>query len=419
MKLLKEIIVPQESVNDLFVTLMSVFVKNGSKVSAGDQLFELESSKATTVISAELDGYFELLFQIGDEIKIAETIARIYDAPLEIKSPVVEVPSEKPGNIIHPVKTLFSDKALQLMAVYKLSETDFLGFDFVNEDDVKLKAGIKTPLGKNERKIATEPLQVSVPHHNEKIKIAKKREIEYLRDVQSAGLNSQVTCLVDISNIFIALNKQFKYFKNSILPIVIYETARLLKKYPELNSFFNNGEICFYDEINIGVALDIDDGLKTIKIANSDTKNVFLIEDELMNLSEKYLSKTLTSAELTGITFTISDLSSEHVLFFTPLINRQNSAILGISSVQENTKCCFTLSFDHRLSVGKDVSRFLQELKTRIESYRPFATIDTSKISCYKCFKTLDEDFSDVGFVKVLNKKGEESYLCQTCMKGF
>jgi pyruvate/2-oxoglutarate dehydrogenase complex dihydrolipoamide acyltransferase (E2) component len=419
MSLLQEITVPQESVNDLSVTLMSIFADNGSLVKKGDQLMEMESSKATFIVSAEIDGYIEILFQPGDEVMVGQAVANIYDTPFEKQQASPVQSTEKLQKNIQPVTTLFSEKARELMATYHLSETDFSGYDFVNADDVNKKTGLSIKAPATAKKAIADMPVNGIKHHTEKLKVSKKREIEYLQHVQSAGLNSQVTITIDVSGIFVRINQQLKYFKNSILPLVIYECSRLLRKYPELNAFYGNDQITYFDDINMGIALDIDDGLKTVNLEHCDTRDVQWIEEELMALSEKYLSKTLSAKELSGITFTITDLSAENILFFTPLINRQNAAILGISSIQDNNKCCLTMSFDHRITAGKNVSRFLQELKLRIESYKSTDATDLSKIKCFKCLKRLDEDFSEIGFLKVINQKGIESYICQTCMKGF
>ena len=420
MSLIKEIVVPQESVNDLFVTLnVSFWLKMELKFHQEIPYLKLSHLKQQLFYLRRLMVLLRYYLSQVMKLKLEKQLLGFLILHSRKMFLLRLINQKKPENIIIPINTIFSEKAIQLMKSYNLTKSDFEGFDFVNTEDVKFKAGINPKLNPGNNIINKQIPIPSIPHHSEKLKISKKREIEYLHHVQSAGLNSQVTIKIDISNIFTSLNKQFRYFKNSLLPIIIYETSRLLRKYPELNAFYNNEEIVYYDEVNIGIALDIDDGLKTINLKQCDSKNVYAIEEELMTLNEKYLSRSLTSPELSGITFTISDLSAESVFTFTPLINRQNSAILGISSVQDDNNCCLTLTFDHRISAGKDASRFLQELKLRIESYKPAASIDVSKIKCYKCFKKLNEDFSEVGFMKVINHKGEESYLCQTCMKGF
>ncbi len=130
-----------------------------------------------------------------------------------------------------------------------------------------------------------------------------------------------------------------------------------------------------------------------------------------MALSNKYLDEALQVDDLTDITFTITDLSAEGVSFFRPLVNMMNSAILGVSSIDEKMqRCILTVTFDHRVTEGKLVAQFLNELKERIESYKSsHFTHPNQLIACFKCFKSLKDDLSDVGFTKCITPKGEEA----------
>jgi len=66
------------------------------------------------------------------------------------------------------------------------------------------------------------------------------------------------------------------------------------------------------------------------------------------------------------------------------------------------------------------VAQFLHELKDRLQSYQSkYHPNLNQNISCFKCYKTLQEDLSDVGFAKCITPKGEEAYICQGCLKGF
>ena len=140
-----------------------------------------------------------------------------------------------------------------------------------------------------------------------------------------------------------------------------------------------------------------------------------------MDLSTSYLEDVLDVEDVTGITFTITDLSSQDVLFFTPLINMGNSAILGISAVDKKlNRSTLSLTFDHRVTDGNIAAAFLKELPKRVQPYRSIEKIfDAKTIACFKCFKTLDEDLGNVGFVQCITPGGEEKYVCQSCLKGF
>jgi len=253
----------------------------------------------------------------------------------------------------------------------------------------------------------------------EKLSKAKRREIEYLSEVQSTGLTSTVHSFVDTEGIFTHINRSQKYLKDSLLPVIIYEVARLLADYPLLNGYYTEEGVALYKEINVGFAIDIDKGLKVLKIPRSADTGITGLESTIIELSGRYLDDTLQIEDLSDVTFTITDLSAEGIAFFHPLINKMNSAILGISAIDTKLqRCALSLTFDHRVTEGKLAARFLNDLKNRLESYRQ-QTSPYQDISCFKCFKSLKEDLGGSGFARCITPEGKEGYICQTCFKGF
>jgi pyruvate/2-oxoglutarate dehydrogenase complex dihydrolipoamide acyltransferase (E2) component len=249
---------------------------------------------------------------------------------------------------------------------------------------------------------------------------AKKREIEYLSDVQAPGLTSTINTYVDAEGIFVQINRGLSYLKDSLLPVIIYETSRLLVDYPLLNGYFTGDAAAVYKEINPGFAIDIDKGLKVLKVDAAGRKSIGEIEAEILRLSGLYLDDALEVEQLTDITFTITDLSSEGVAFFRPLINKMNSSILGVSAIDDKLqRFTLSLTFDHRMTEGRLAAKFLQELKDRLESYRPKGARLRQDISCFKCYKTLEEDLGGAGFVRCVTPEGKDGYICQSCLKGF
>jgi len=426
MALLQQINVPQETVSDEFVTIAKLYVKNGDKVSSGDALVDLETSKTIITIEAEVDGFVKVYCNEGEDVKIGTLLLEIVD---DVKINEEDVVTAA-GNLETKSNTMFSKEALSLIQKHNLSQEDFKEFDFVNKDDVLqiIKPASKTSIQELEVK------QKEYYYDEKEVDIkpisnAKKAEIKYLSDVQSGVMNSVLNVAVDIKNIDKTLQSSFKIFKDSYLPLIVYETSRLLKKYKVFNAYFMGDKIGFYKNINIGIAIDIDDGLKVLTLKNTDKLDMSKIETRLYTLIEKYLDKKLEVSDITGSTFTITDLSSSGVNFFTPLINTKQSAILGVSSVDEKlSRFYLTLVFDHRVTEGKIASEFLVELKNRIESYSLLENKEENKnenietdIKCGYCFKTLkeDEEMQGVGMIKIINHKGKEDYICHVCLAGF
>lgn len=425
MKVLEDIYVPKEGVSDEFVTVVKLYVKDGDKVKKGDVLADLETSKTVVSIESQSEGYVKLFCKEGEDIKINSLIVQIVDSlETQTKQNIDNKISDK------EVSTLFSKKALKLIEENKIPKEKFASEDFVNEYDV-LKI-INPNIDKEDKKIATKKesftnnIKVDEQIFDvEPLSNYKKREIEYLSDIQKGDLNSVLNIAVSTENIDKTVKDSFEIFEGSYLPLIVYEVSRLLKKYKILNSCFLGDKIGYYKHINLGMAIDMDDGLKVLTLKDSDTLDMKSTEKKLYELIEKYLDKKLEIDDITGSTFTITDLSSYGVDFFTPLINAKQSAILGVSKVDEKLdRFYLTLVFDHRVTEGKTAGNFLQELKDRVESY--YLQANTSEqiadkdIKCYKCYKTLEEDkeLDGPGFVKIVDHKGNEKYICQVCLRG-
>lgn len=442
MKVLQEIKVAQESVNDQYLTVVGILFNTGDKVGEGDIIIELESSKAVIDIEAEVEGYIEYLCKNDDKVAVNSTIVKIWDEKvvaainetnlnLGNEQENVNTSDLKQNSYKGEYETVFSLKALQLIKDNGLAREIFNHLDFVN-DEVVLE--YLNPEKKSQT-ISNKRVQSNIPKLKEetlkldfnkvtvrKINTFKRREIEYLSDVQHGGLVSVINIDLDIENFFKSVNESLKYFKDSALPIIIYECSRLLVKYPVFNAFYTNQEIAFYNNIDLGIAMDIDDGLKVVRIPDTNKLHLFEVEEKLLLLTNKYLDKKLETSDLTDISFTITDLSSFGAYSFTPLINKNNSAILGISKVDYKlNRIILSLAFDHRVTEGKMATLFLQELKERFESYSLLVMKEDiiKNISCCRCLKTLDEDLNDTGFIKIVNKKGEDKYICDVCLLNF
>jgi pyruvate dehydrogenase E2 component (dihydrolipoamide acetyltransferase) len=440
MGLLQDIKVPLLAVNDTTLTVVDIPFANGHAVKKGDVVLVFETSKTTYEVEAEADGFIQYICEAGRDYDVNDIVAKIYSTESEVEKMGV---SERRPSLQHngtqkqiAVKewqgnTLFSLEAIRLIESLNIDKTLFNGRDFVSRRDVEEVKGINgtvqkkvTPQNNQSAPVKQVKTNVAVDHSKvivERLSSTKKREIEYLSEVQATGLTSTINAIVETEGIFVHLNRSLKYLKNSLLPVIIYETARLLQKYPALNGYFTGDGIAYYKEVNVGFAVDIDKGLKVLKVNSTAEKSLAAIEEEIMELSNRYLDDTLQLGDLTDITFTITDLSSEGVAFFRPLVNMMNSGILGVSAIDEKLqRCILTCTFDHRVTEGKLVAAFLKELANRLESYRAkHHTYPVNDILCYKCSKSLADELGDVGFVKSITPEGKEGYICQSCLKGF
>ncbi len=171
--------------------------------------------------------------------------------------------------------------------------------------------------------------------------------------------------------------------KMTITAIALKVCASALKIFPQFNASIDMAkeEIVYKQYINIGVAVDTDRGLLVPVIHDVDKKNIVELAAELTRLSAKARDKKLTSEEMEGGTFTITNLGGIGGTGFSPIVNHPEVAILGLSHssiepVWRNGKfeprqvLPLSLSYDHRLLDGADSARFLRWIAEAFE--QPF-----------------------------------------------
>jgi pyruvate dehydrogenase E2 component (dihydrolipoamide acetyltransferase) len=167
--------------------------------------------------------------------------------------------------------------------------------------------------------------------------------------------------------------------KVSINDLVVKACALALEKFPEVNSSFQDGQFIRHKQINIGIAVDIPDGLVVPVIRDANLKGVRTIAREAKALVEKARARKLSQADLEGGTFSVSNLGMMDVTSFVAIINPPEAAILAVASVRKQFVPVdgqpvirdimpVTMSADHRILYGAGVARFLQEVKRLLQN---------------------------------------------------
>ncbi len=169
--------------------------------------------------------------------------------------------------------------------------------------------------------------------------------------------------------------------KMSLLPFVMTGVCRGLKKHPILNATVDDfvDEILVHSVINIGCAVDTDQGLMVAVVKNADTLSPVQLADEVARLAGGCRDRSVKPEELSGGTFTISNVGSCGGMFTTPIINYPEVAILGVGRAKERvlTKdgtfyagkvLPLSLSCDHRVVDGAEGARFLRTVIDLLEN---------------------------------------------------
>jgi pyruvate dehydrogenase E2 component (dihydrolipoamide acetyltransferase) len=185
-----------------------------------------------------------------------------------------------------------------------------------------------------------------------------------------------------IESLRAALNNQTNIPKRthvSVTALITKYTARTISNFPILNSSLHDNEIQVHQEINLGIAVALDEGLIVPVVKNANQKTIDEIAGEIKNLAEKARSKSLLPADVAGGTFTISNLGPYGIEEFTAIINPGQTGILALGAIIPQPVVVgqqidirpimkITLAVDHRIVDGARASQFLMELKSTLEN---------------------------------------------------
>ena len=167
--------------------------------------------------------------------------------------------------------------------------------------------------------------------------------------------------------------------KISITDLIVKAAALALTLHPEVNASFQGDAIRVYHRVHIGIAVALDEGLITPVLRDADAKSLHEIARATRDLVERARNRKLRAQELSGATFTISNLGMYEIDEFIAIINPPEGAILAVGSVVEKPvavngklevgqRMRVTLSCDHRVMDGAMGARFLQELRRLLEA---------------------------------------------------
>ena len=167
--------------------------------------------------------------------------------------------------------------------------------------------------------------------------------------------------------------------KISINDFVVRAAALTLMKHPEINASFQGDAVRVWRRAHIGIAVALEDGLITPVLRDCQAKSLAQIAVEARALAERTRARKLRATELSGATFSISNLGMFDVAEFSAIINPPEGAILAVGSVRRvpvvedaglgvGRRMMLTLSCDHRVMDGAMGARFLQDLKRLLEA---------------------------------------------------
>ncbi|HET6881229.1 MAG TPA: dihydrolipoamide acetyltransferase family protein [Pirellulales bacterium] len=368
--------------------------RDGDWVEKGDMLFVLESDKAAQEIESFESGVLRLPASapsVGQVVSVGQVIGYLV-AREEVES---FVPPETAP--LQPAAAQPEPMAAKVATEEKIPEAGVavVGAEKATASPRARRAanerGIDWKLlsgsGRDGRVRERDVLAAAVPATEKGLSapLSATRRTIAERMLASVRATAPVTLTtkIDAGNL-VNLRAQFKLAGKepppTITDIVVKLAAKALSSHPNMNARWQEGSIVRVDEIQIGIAVDTDAGLLVPVIRDVPTLGIIQIAERSHSLIEKARARRLTGFELTGGTFTVTNLGMYGIDAFTPIINLPETAILGVGAIRRDAivldddrivpghSLTLSLTFDHRLVDGAPAARFLQSLRKLLEN---------------------------------------------------
>jgi len=378
-------------------TILSWMKGEGDTVRAGETLLSVETDKVAIDVEAPANGtLLKIVVPVGSTVPLGEVIAFIgepgeaipeitkiapestsMDNPPAQAGAAEAAPAAQPGPIkISPIaRRLAEENKIDLSSVQgsgpqgRIVEADILAIPSKKEKAAKPQAG--------KAEVAYQ-LQALTPVR----KVTALRLSESFRTIPHFYLSVELNVAL-----LVALRQELSPFLEAQSGIRLTHTDLLLRalalnlpRHPSLNAaYYNESEIKVYDEINPGIAIATEQGLVVGVIRHADRMSLGEIAVARHSLAAKAQERRLTPQDITGGTFTLTNLGMYQVDDFSPIVNPGQSAILAVGAVRERPvgeegklvlrpTLHMTLAVDHRVADGAAGALFLKDLGAVLEA---------------------------------------------------
>ncbi len=386
-----DMVVPTVGESITEVTIGGWSKEDGDFVEMDEVIAEIESDKATFELTAEAQGYLQIVAREGDTLEIGALICRIEEVTggkpsaeaksAEVASTTQSSDSYASGHPSPAAGKILEEKGIQPSEV---SGTG-VGGRITKEDALKAEKKAATAPAKEE-KVEESKIQVPGSRNQKKEKMTTLRKTISRRLVSVKNETAMLTTFneVNMKPIMDIRSKYKEQFKDKFevgLGFMSFFTKACcvaLQEWPAVNAQIDGEEIVYSDFCDISIAVSAPKGLVVPVVRNAESMSFDQIEKEILNLATKARDGKLSIEEMQGGTFTITNGGVFGSMMSTPIINAPQSAILGMHNivqrpVAENGEVVIrpmmyiALSYDHRIIDGRESVSFLVRVKELLE----------------------------------------------------
>jgi pyruvate dehydrogenase E2 component (dihydrolipoamide acetyltransferase) len=351
-------------------TIISWCKSTGDEVRRGEDLVEIETDKATVTFESEHDGPLQIVAEAGAKVAVGELIA------------YVGAPSERPAQATHPSVNI-SPNARRLAEAQGLDIAMIAGTGpdgRITRADVT--AALATRDGRDTRQAEQSPEHAVSAAKGDVVVHAPTRMQATIarRMAESRATIPDFTLDTDID--MGAAGEALAQLRDNaateappptLNDLIVKAAALALREFPAVNGAYRDGHFEEYSRVNIGIAVATERALLVPTIFDAADKTVAQIGSESRRLAARVRDETISPAELSGGTFTISNLGMYGVRSFRAIINPPQAAILAVGAVRSvptvrdgqlasGQLMSVTLSCDHRILYGAEAAQFLSRL---------------------------------------------------------
>ena len=237
--------------------------------------------------------------------------------------------------------------------------------------------------------LAPQPISSAVAGRTEEMHHMRKLIADHMRESIETSAHVYVMTEVDMTPIvdYVKMNGDSfvarEAFKLTYTPFMVDAVVKALQDFPEMNSSISGTSVTYHKNINVGIAVAIENGLMVPAIFNCEEKNFLGLCRSVNDVAKRTRSKQISADELSGSTFTITNFGVFGVTVGTPIINQPNVGILGVGAIKKQpvviespqgdaiairSMMMLSLGFDHRLIDGAGGSKFIERIRHYLET---------------------------------------------------